>query len=376
MPDSSPPRDPEDDLSPAMLAARRAWTGRELPHHAGAPVDPAAARGNIEGMIGFAQVPVGVVGPVDLRGDFVGRYAVPMATTEGSMVASYQRGLRACVNGIRATIQRDGLAVWPLLTFDNAEAAQAAGRFVDAHHAELIEAAERTTAHGKVTSLTHELLGRRLMLRLEMTTGDALGINMVTRASAPLLAKIPGARQILLHGHDVEKRATLRSWRGKWVLAETKIPRDVVTARLKTSAAALADLWASYQLAYARMGTANHAIQIANGLAAVYVATGQDAAYVAESAVGTLSLEDDGGDLYASLDLPNLHAATVGGGTGKGTAAEGQSIVGARSARQFACVLAATLLAGDINLAASFLGDDFVGVHERLGRNRPPGQSD
>ncbi len=374
MPKSSPPRDPKDDHSPAILAARRAWTGQELPHHAGAPVDPGAARGNVEGMIGFAQVPVGVVGPVDLRGDFTGRYAVPMATTEGSMVASYQRGLRACVDGIRATVQRDGLAVWPLLAFGDAAAAAAAARFVDAHRSELIAAAEATTAHGKVTSLTHELLGRRLMLRLEMTTGDAHGINMATRASAPIVARIPGARQVLLHGHDVEKRATLRRWRGKWVLAETKIPKDVVETSLRTSAAALADLWASYQLAYARMGTANHALQIANGLAAVYIATGQDAAYVAESSVGTLSLEDDGGDLYASLDLPNLHAATVGGGTGKGTAAEGQRIVGARSAREFACVLAATLLAGDINLAASFLGDDFVGVHERLGRNRPEGK--
>ncbi len=274
---------------------------------------------------------------------------------------------------VRATVQRDGLAVWPLLAFEDAAAAAEAARFVDANQEELVAAANATTAHGKVTSLTHELLGRRLMLRLEMTTGDAHGINMVTRASAPLLAKIPGAKQVLLHGHDVEKRATLRRWRGKWVVAETKIPRDVVEKRLRTSAAALADLWASYQLAYARMGTANHAIQIANGLAAVYIATGQDAAYVAESSVGTLSLEDDGGDLYASLDLPNLHAATVGGGTTKGTAAEGQRIVGARSAREFACVLAATLLAGDVNLAASFLGDDFVGVHERLGRNRPTG---
>ena len=186
-----------------------------------------------------------------------------------------------------------------------------------------------------------------------------------------LFRSIPGASMTLLHGHDVEKRASLRCWRGKWVVAETVVPRDIVNAQLRTSAAALSELWATYQLAYARMGTANHAIQIANGLAGIYLATGQDAAYTAESAVGTLSLEDRGGDLYASLDLPNLHAATIGGGTQKGTAREGQAIVGARSARELACVMAATLLAGEINLAASFLGDDFVAAHERLGRNRP-----
>lgn len=366
-----PPRDRADDLSADAIAARRRWLGVATPLLAGEPVQPSEARGNIEGFVGHAQVPVGVVGPVVLRGDFSGRYAVPMATCEGTMVASYQRGLKACANGFDARVLRDGIAVWPILSFDSVAAAHDAGRFVDANRAALCAAADATTAHGKVTALEWELLGRRLLLRLEMHTGDAHGINMATRAAGALVARIPGATMTLLHGHDVEKRASLRSWRGKWVVAETVVPRELVASQLKTTAAALAELWATYQLAYARMGTANHAIQIANGLAGIYVATGQDAAYVAESSVGTLSLEDRGGDLYASLDLPNLHAAVVGGGTQKGTAREGQAIVGAKSARELACVMAATLLAGEVNLAASFLGDDFVAAHERLGRNRP-----
>jgi hydroxymethylglutaryl-CoA reductase (NADPH) len=366
-----PPRDRADDLSPGAIAARQSWVGVPVPQIAGSPVPADEARGNIEGYLGHAQVPLGVVGPVVLRGDFAGRYAVPMATCEGTMVASYQRGLKVCAGGFDVRVLRDGLAVWPILSFASVDEALAAGRYVDAHRPELCAAAEGTTSHGKVTELAWELLGRRLMLRLEMTTGAAHGINMVTRAAGALVARIPGASMTLLHGHDVEKRASLRRWRGKWVVAETVVPREVVASQLKTSAAALAELWATYQLAYARMGTANHAIQIANGLAGIYIATGQDAAYTAESAVGTLSLEDRGGDLYASLDLPNLHAATIGGGTQKGTAREGQAIVGARSARELACVMAATLLAGEINLAASFLGDDFVAAHERLGRNRP-----
>jgi hydroxymethylglutaryl-CoA reductase (NADPH) len=368
---TSPPRDREDDFADHAVQARRAWTGIDLPYLAGRPVPAAAARGNVELFVGHAQVPVGVVGPVRLLGDFEGSYAVPMATCEGTMVASYQRGLKVCGDGIRACVLRDGLAVWPILSFVDIESAGAAARFVDAHKAELCAAAEATTAHGKVTELSHELLGRRLLLRLEMTTGDAHGINMVTKAAGALVARIPGATMTLLHGHDVEKRASLRCWRGKWVVAEALVPKAVVEASLKTTAAAIEELWATYQLAYARMGTANHAIQIANGLAGIYVATGQDVAYVAESSVGTLSLEDRNGDLYATLDLPNLHAATVGGGTGKGTAAEGRAILGVESARELACVMAATLLAGEINLAASFLGDDFVGAHERLGRNRP-----
>lgn len=370
-PETSPPRDRTNDFADDVVAARRAWTGVALPHVSGLPVPAAVARGNIENYVGHVQVPLGIVGPLHLEGDFVGIHAVPMATCEGTMVASYQRGLKVCANGIRARVLRDGLAVWPILSFDSVEAALAAGRFVDAERNRLIAAAEATTAHGRVTELSWELLGRRLLLRLEMTTGDAHGINMVTRAAGALVALVPGAAMTLLHGHDVEKRATLRCWRGKWVVAEALVPEAVVREQLKTTAGQIAELWNTYQLAYARMGTANHAIQIANGLAGIYLATGQDVAYVAESAVGTLSLEARGQDLYASLDLPNLHAATVGGGTQKGTAAEGQAIVGASSARELACVMGATLLAGEINLAASFLGDDFVGVHERLGRNRP-----
>lgn len=370
--DVAPPRSKADDFEGTTVGGRREWTGCELPHLAGLAVPPADARGNIEQFVGYAQVPVGVMGPLVLRGDFSGRYAVPMATTEGTMVASYQRGLKVCADGISARILRDGLSVWPILAFDTVDAAMVASGFVDANRTNLLALANATTAHGKATSLTHEILGRRLLLRLEMTTGDAHGINMVTKAAAHVVAQIPGATSVLLHGHDVEKRSTLRSWRGKWVVAETTVPKALVESQLKTSAAALADLWATYQLAFARMGTANFAIQIANGLAGIYLATGQDVAYVTEASVGTLSLEDRHGDLYATLDLPNLHAATVGGGTQKGTARECQAIIGAESARELACVMAATLLAGEINLAASFLGDDFVAVHERLGRNRPP----
>lgn len=368
----APPRDPDHDHTAAALAARRAWTGHPLPHVAGAPVPSESAAGNIEGMIGYVQVPVGIVAPLVLRGDFAGTYTVPLATTEGTLVASYQRGARLAEEsgGITARVLRDGLAVWPTLAYPSVDEALAAARWVDDHRAELVAAAESTTRHGRVTALDTELLGRRLVLRLEMHTGDAHGINMVTRAAGALVALVPGRGMVLLHGYDAEKRLATRHWRGKWVVAELVVPREVVARRLKTTAAAMAELWATYQLGFARMGTTNHAIQTANGLGALYLATGQDVAYVAESVTGTLSLEDRAGDLFATLDLPNLHAATVGGGTRKGTAAECQALIGAKSARELACVTAALLLAGDVNLAGSFLGDDFVGAHERLGRNR------
>lgn len=367
------PRDPNDDFRPELLAARREWTGQALPYLAGEPVPPSEARGNVEGMIGFAQVPVGIAGPLLLKGSYQGSYIVPFATTEGTMVASYARGfkLAAEAGGVEAWLVRDGLTVWPTLSFDTVAAALAAARFVEQNHETLVQRAESTTRHGKVSALEPQILGTRLVLKLTMTTGDAHGINLVTRAAGAVVAAIPGARQVLLHGVDVEKRATTHHWRGKWVVASLTLPGPLVRAQLRTTPAALAELWASYQLGFARMGTTNHAIQIANGLAGIYLATGQDVAYVAESCTATLSLEDRADDLVATLDLPNLHAATVGGGTQKGTAREAQSLIGAKSAPELACVIAGALLCGDVNLAASFLGDDFVGAHERLGRNRP-----
>lgn len=368
-----PPRDPEQDFEPAAVEARRAWLGVETPHLAGLPVPPAAARGNVEGLIGYAQIPVGVAGPLLLVGEVQGEFRVPFATTEGAMVASYQRGMKVCAEagGIGVQVLHDGLTVWPTLAYASAAEAAVAARWVDAHRDELVAAAEGTTRHGRVQRLAPTLMGRRLLLELGLHTGDAHGINMATRAAEALVARIPGAGQVLLHGFDVEKRASGGPPRGKHVLAEVRVPAALVAARWRTTPAAVVEAWTTYRVGFARMGTRTHAIQVANGLAAVYLATGQDVAYVAESSTGTLSLEELDGDLYASLDLPHLHAATVGGGTQKGTGAECQAIVGAKSARELACVIAGALLAGDVNLAASFCAGDFVGAHERMGRNRP-----
>ena len=365
-----PPRDPDHDYEPTATEARRAWAGVPMPHVAGEPVPAAEAPGNIEGFVGFAQVPLGVAGPLVLVGDVMGEYRVPLATTEGALVASHQRGMRACADGIDVRILHDGLAVWPTLAFPTVAAAQAAARAVEADRAGLVAAAEATTRHGKVQRLEPRVMGRRLVIELEMHTGDAHGINMVTRAAAAMCARVPGATQVLLHGFDVEKRASAWRPRGKHVVAEAVVPRAALE-RMRTDAGAVVAAWDTYRESFARMGMRLVAIQPANGLAALYVATGQDVAYVAESAVGTLSLEDRGGALYASLDLPNLHAATVGGGTQKGTARECLAMIGARSARELAGVFAGTLLCGEVSLIASFCAGDHVEAHERLGRNKP-----
>jgi hydroxymethylglutaryl-CoA reductase (NADPH) len=381
-------RDPAGEPSAAAGALRRAQirasTGLALPHLSGLSVPAESARGKIENWIGYAQVPVGLAGPLRVLGE-AGPYEVyvPLATTEGALVASYSRGMAVLreAGGVFARVIDEGLSQHPLLVYGDAAAALAAREVARAAFEECAALVASLSQHGRLLRLEPSLLGRRLLLRLVFSTGDAIGINMAAKASdliSRLLAERTGAREVYVHGQDVEKRANARALvegRGRPTIAEARLPAELVRRRLKAEPAALEAIWKSYQVGFSQLGTANWGVQTANGLAALFLACGQDVAYVTESATGFLELavEPDGA-LYAGLHLPSLILGTVGGGSQQGTAAECLSILGcsgAQRARRFAEVAAAACLAGDLSLMASFVAGDFVAAHERLGRNRP-----
>jgi hydroxymethylglutaryl-CoA reductase (NADPH) len=382
------PRDPEDDHSPRAAAERRALcervTGRPLEHLAGKPVSPEEARGKVENLVGFAQIPVGIAGPLvvdtsDGRRDVY----VPMATTEGAMVASYSRGMRCLAEGggARARVVREGLSQHPMLVYEGLERALAAAELARASFAELAALTASITHHGELRAVEPAVIGRRLVLRLVLTTGDAIGINMAAHAAdlcSAWIAERTGALERYVHGQDVEKRANARALvegRGRSVVAEARIERAVLQRVLRVSPEDLAAIAKTYQVGYAQLGTTNWAVQSANGLAAVLLACGQDVAYVTECATGFLDLEVDArGALHAAVTLPSLLVGTVGGGSAQGTARECLALLGcegAGAARRFAEILGATVLAGDLSLLAAFCTHEFVAAHERLGRNRP-----
>jgi hydroxymethylglutaryl-CoA reductase (NADPH) len=382
------PRSGDDDHAPAIVAERlrlcEAAAGRPLPYLGGAPVPPAEARGKVEHLIGFAQVPVGLAGPllVDTSAGVRSVY-VPMATTEGALVASYSRGMKALAEGgpVRARVLREGLTQCPVLVYGRAEEAERAAAAARASLAAWQGRVAELTRHGRLASVDAHVVGRRLVLALAFTTGDAIGINMAARAADELssdLAARTGARERYVHGEDVEKRANARALsegRGRSAVADARVPRAALREVLRVAPEDLVRIQRTYAVGFARLGTHNHLVQAANGLAAVMLACGQDVAYVGESAVGLLDFDvDEGGDLHASVTLPALLVGTVGGGSGQGTAAECLDVLGVRGeggARPLAEILAATVLAGDLSLMASFCAGDFVAAHERLGRNRP-----
>lgn len=384
------PRDPDNDYSEAAAAARRAFAegeaGTALPHmgHYSQPLDQLP--GNIEHFTGVAQVPVGLAGPLRMIGEHAqGDFYVPMATTEGTLVASYNRGMRllAECGGVRATVVDEAMQRSPVFQFDHALAARQFGEWVVDHMDGIRAAAEATTRSGKLRDVMQFAIGPLRYLRFNFTTGDAAGQNMVSKATLAacewIRAEHPDHPDFVLSGNiDTDKKHsqinTLLT-RGKRVVAECTLTDEAVRRIMGTSTEALFRMRQVSQAGAFMAGSANNGAHAANGLAAVFIATGQDAANVSEShAAITYAQLRDNGDYYWSVTLPSLIVATYGGGTGLATQREGLELLGCYGrgkAHKFAEICGGVVLAGDISLSCAILAGDWVSSHDRYGRNRP-----
>jgi hydroxymethylglutaryl-CoA reductase (NADPH) len=384
------PRDPVHDYTSRMAQARREMlaeaTGADLAHVGGYTFDPAVVSGNVENFIGVAQVPIGVAGPLRVDGENArGDFLVPLATTEGTLVASYNRGMRLLTEsgGVRATIVEERMQRGPVFSFANAVEARDFGAWVAVNLDRIKAVADATTRHGELRHIGQYQVGPLRYLRFNYTTGDAAGQNMTGRATLAACEWIrtnhPGAPQYLLSGNiDTDKKHshinTLLT-RGRRVVAEAVVGRDALRKMMGVDTA---DLFRWRQVTMAGTflaGAASNAAHAANGLAALFIATGQDAANVAEShAAITYTQLLDSGDYYWSVTLPALIVATCGGGTGLPTQRECLELLGCYGpgkAGKLAEICAATVLAGEVSLASAVIHGDWVDAHERLGRNRP-----
>ncbi len=361
-------------------------TGAELAHVGQYSFDPALLPGNIENFLGVAQVPIGLAGPLRVAGEHAqGDFYIPLATTEGTLTASYNRGMRLLTEcgGVTTTVVKHAMQRSPVFEFANAREAREFGRWMAGRVGEARAAAEATTRSGKLVAITPFHVGRLLYLRFDYTTGDAAGQNMVGKATLAacewIAANHPARPRFLLSGNiDTDKKHsginTLLT-RGKRVVAEVVIKRDLLQAIMGVDTAALFHMRQISQAGAFLAGSANNGAQAANGLAALFIATGQDAANVAEShaAIVYAQMEPEG-DLYWSVTLPSLIVATYGGGTGLATQRECLELLGCYGtgkADKLAEICAGVVLAGDLSLSSAILRGDWVASHDRLGRNRP-----
>lgn len=383
------PRLEEQGYTEEALAVRRRWveerTGARFAHVSAATVPGEEMRGNVENPIGTAQVPLGVAGPLRIEGEHAqGIFYVPLATTEGALVRSYERGMMTLTRagGVTARVLADENRVSPVFLFDGVAEAVAFAREVQELFPPLKAEAESTTSHGRLLRIEPWPLGREVVVHFCYWTADAHGMNMIVKATDRacrwLVEQGRASRYYIFSGAESEKRASgslFAGGKGKKVVAGARIPARLVRVYLHATSEQLADVWQRTVLGHLQAGALGYNGHLANGLTALFIACGQDVANVANAAVGVTSLEVvDGGDLYASVTLPSLTVATVGGGTGLGTARECLEMLGcagAGHAPKFAEIAAATALAGELSMAGAIASGEFVEAHEAYGRNRP-----
>ncbi|OAV43791.1 3-hydroxy-3-methylglutaryl-CoA reductase [Lewinella sp. 4G2] len=356
------------------------------PHLSGEAPNPTAEglRGNIENYIGMARVPVGLAGPMQLNGDHArGDFSVPLATTEGALVASFSRGMKAITESGGATVKVIDEGVQRAPYFELADLTTAAN-FI-AWVAGQTEAFRTITGensrYAQLKSVVPTLEGNAVTLRFTYTTGDAAGQNMVTictdRICRYIAAQFSGDikvwyLEVNASGDKKANYANFQRVRGKRVCAELILPRAVVKAVLKTTPETIDRFGRAACYGALQTGTIGVHAHLANGLAALFIACGQDAACVAEAAVGTVRMEaTPEGNLYASVTLPNLIVGTVGGGTGLPTQRECLELMdcfGAGKANKLAEITAGVCLAGELSILAALAAGHFSAAHERLGR--------
>ncbi len=382
------PKKRDNDYSKEAISQRLKFlskhSGTKINHLQDSNIDPGLTRGNIETIIGFSQVPVGVIGPLKILGQHAkGNFFVPMSTTEGALISSYNRGARAISlsGGVKVAVTRDSIQRAPYFVLQDLEQAIKFVDFLSEHRENIKKAAESTTSHGAFLGYDTFVQGRIVYVRMSFSTADAMGMNMITKASQEACRYI--AANFPVKGFAIESNMAVDkkpahintiSGRGKRVTAEVLFKERVLNRFMYTTAKKV-------DLAYHRQVTGTQLAgalgsngHVANGVAAMFLACGQDMANVSESCVGYIYTEAIGKDLYVSLQIPSLVVGTIGGGVSLPTQRECLEIIGCHGkdkALKFAEIVAATVMAGEISLASAIVAGDFVTAHEKFGRNKP-----
>ncbi len=371
----------------AMSGARLADTGSYT-------LDAArAASRHCENFIGISQVPVGVAGPLRIRGRHVEpseSIYVPLATTEGALIASVARGCRAieAAGGAVVRVEDVGMTRAPVFRTRGLEQTEQFLAWLADNEERIREVTEGTSRYLRLFEVKTQAIGTSIYVRFRFASGDAMGMNMATiacdRVVRELIEPETGVPCIALSGnYCVDKKPSAINFlegRGKRIRAEVTLSEKLLARHLKTSGAALIEVQYRKNLlgsiAAGAMGSNAH---FANVLAAFFIATGQDVAQVVEGSMGVTCVEPaEGGGVLASTFLPDVPLGVVGGGTALATQREALALLGTEAdperpgagSLRLAEILGATVLAGELSLLAAFTSGDLAGAHERLGRGK------
>ncbi|MEA2496963.1 MAG: hydroxymethylglutaryl-CoA reductase, partial [Thermoleophilaceae bacterium] len=384
------PRDRENDYTREAAEARREFaeerTGASLEHVGSYSFDPSMLTGNVEQFLGVAQVPIGLAGPLVVNGEHAqGEFYVPLATAEGTLVASYNRGMRLLYEsgGVTTTILDDRMQRAPAFVFPSAREAREFGVWLTDKFDAIKEAAEATTRSGRLIEIEQYSASRILYTRFDYTTGDAAGQNLTGKATQAACHWIkdnyPGIEHYFLESNfATDKKSSqvnMLHTRGKRVVAECVITNEVIERVMRSNTELMFRARQVSNLGGFMSGVNNNGAHSANGITAMFIATGQDAANVAESSAAFVHAElRPNGDYYYSVTIPSLIVATYGGGTGLATQRECLELLGCYGSgkvQKFAEIVAATVLCGELSLGSAIVAEEWVEAHDLYGRNRP-----
>lgn len=344
-----------------------------------------ASTKNCENMIGAVQIPLGIAGPLKIKSDFSEEEVfLPLATTEGALVASVNRGCKAIMlsKGAAVTSQKIGITRAPVFVVNNQKEGKKFAEWVNSNFKLLKQVTESTSSHLTLLDIKSTAIGRNVYLRFRFDSQDAMGMNMATIAcakAASFIEKETKARLVAISGNMcVDKKPNFLNFiegRGHSVSAEILIPRKIIESIFKSKTESIVEV-AQRKLMYGSLlsGSIGANAHYANILSAMFIATGQDAAHVAECSIGITTAEELKGDLYVSIYLPDLVVGTVGGGTALETQKEALSIMGisggnnGKNARKLAEIIGGAVLAGEISLLASLADNSLASAHQNLGR--------
>ncbi|MBI3385418.1 hydroxymethylglutaryl-CoA reductase [Candidatus Gottesmanbacteria bacterium] len=348
------------------------------------------ANHNIENPIGAGQIPLGVAGPIRIKGQYAsGEFYLPLATTEGALVASVSRGAKAITlsSGATTRIENVGATRAPVFAVSGIKEGQEFIFWIEKNFSSIKKICESTSKHLRLLEIKSWMVGKNVWLRFCFDTKDAMGMNMATmavdKAVRELIRPKTKVECIALSGNlCVDKKPSFLNFilgRGKKVWAESLIKRKTAVEILKTTPEKL-DEAAKSKILYGSIlaGSLGANQQAANVVAGIFAATGQDLGHIVEGSMVVTTTEIVSEDFYISVYLPDLMIGTAGGGTGLPSQKESLAILGipdgklseGKQVLKLGEIIGAAVLSGELSLLAALASGDLAKAHERLGRGK------
>ena len=341
------------------------------------------ATDNCENIIGSIELPLGIAGPVNITScGTTQSYCIPLATSEKWLVASINRGIKACntSNGITSTSTYRGISRAPVFETASLQQSLILQDWIYTQTNTFATLTKDTSQYLEFLDVHVKCVGTNVFMRCMFDAKDAMGMNMATFAAEKIAHYITAHQDVeyicVSSNFCSDKKQTSLNFiqeRGFAVQSECVISAPVIQEILKTDTKSIMRVYTSkIQTGSMLAGTIGQNAHIANTLAALYLATGQDIAHVVDGSNGITTLKEEGQSIRVSVYLPSIVCGVIGGGTPLPKQKEALSLMNVhvdtdnlgKTNRLFSSIIGAVVLCGEISLLASLAAKNLASVHK------------